>query len=71
MAFRAYSYCRENYVTRRNNIALRDFMNKTNSKHIGFVLPSCEISGGIMVALWHACYLQDQGWKVDIIANGK
>lgn len=71
MAFRAYSYCRENYVTTRNNIALRDFMNKTISKHIGFVLPSCEISGGIMVALWHACFLQDQGWEVDIIANGK
>lgn len=66
----AYRYCKENYVTTQCNIGIRDFLNKTASKHIGFVLPSCEISGGIMVALWHASFLQDHGWQVDILANG-
>lgn len=66
----AYHYCRKNYISTQCNIGIRDFLNKTSSKHIGFVLPSCEISGGIMVALWHASFLQDNGWQVDIIANG-
>ena len=70
VAYQAYCHCKEKYVTTRNNIPLRDFMRKTMAKHIGFVLPSCEISGGIMVALWHACFLQDEGWQVDILANG-
>lgn len=69
-AHAAYCYCRENYITTRNYIPFKNFIDKTISKHIGFVLPSCEISGGIMVALWHASFLQDCGWQVDIIANG-
>lgn len=66
----AYQYCRERYITTNCYIGIRNFLNQTAAKHIGFVLPSCEISGGIMVALWHACFLQDRGWQVDILANG-
>lgn len=66
----AYLYCKEKYVTTHCNVGIRNFLNKTAAKHIGFVLPSCQISGGIMVALWHASFLQDRGWQVDLLANG-
>ena len=36
------------------------------SPHIAMVLPSTNISGGVLVALTHATFLQDSGWNVDI-----
>ena len=68
VALQAYAYCKEHYITTNNVMGLRAFYRKITKKHAAFVLPSCEISGGIMVALYHACFLQDNGWQVDIIA---
>ncbi len=39
------------------------------SPHVAIVLPSTYISGGVMVALTHACFLQDNGWNVDILVS--
>lgn len=64
----ARAYCLEHYASIKNTIGLREYYRQSASRHIAFVLPSCEISGGIMVALYHACFLQDAGWDVELIA---
>lgn len=68
VAKNAYDYCRKEYLSLNRASTLRAFYDSIAAKHIAFVLPSCEISGGIMVALYHASFLQDNGWDVDIIA---
>ena len=42
---------------------------RQNKPHIAFVLPSTYISGGVMVVLTHAAFLQDHGWIVDILVS--
>ena len=64
----AYQYCRAHCVTTQNTANVRRIYEKLRAPHAAFVLPSCEMSGGIMVALRHACFLQDAGWNVDLIA---
>ncbi|MBQ9211552.1 MAG: glycosyltransferase [Clostridia bacterium] len=64
----AYQYCRAHCVTTENTANVRRIYEKLRAPHAAFVLPSCEMSGGIMVALRHACFLQDAGWNVDLIA---
>ena len=63
-----YQYCRNRCVTTENTACIREIYEKIRRPHAAFVLPSCEMSGGIMVALRHACFLQDEGWNVDLIA---
>lgn len=62
----AYSFCKENCLTYKQAKTLAFFMEKRFSKNILFVLPSLEISGGVMVALKHAEILQKQGADVAI-----
>ena len=69
IAENAYRYCREHCVTTENTRHIRDIYEAVRKPHAAFVLPSAEISGGIMVALRHACILQDAGWNVDLIAH--
>lgn len=69
IAENAYRYCRERCVTTENTAGIREIYEKIRAPHAAFVLPSCELSGGIMVALRHACFLQDAGWNVDIIST--
>ena len=47
---------------------MANYINSISSKHIGFFLPTLGISGGIYVILKHACFLQDEGWDVDLIS---
>ena len=63
----AYNYCKNKYNTIYSGKNLANFINSYANKHIGFFLPSFQISGGIYVILNHACILQDAGWDVDII----
>lgn len=69
IAENAYQYCRAHCVTTENTRHVREIYEEARAPHAAFVLPSAEISGGIMVALRHACFLQDAGWNVDIIAH--
>ena len=48
-------------------IPLKEFIKKYTNSNIAFVLPSMNISGGIMVALKHAVILQDAGEDVVIL----
>ena len=67
IAKNAYEVCKEKYNTLTTGRILSNYINSISSKHIGFVLPSLEISGGVKVVLIHASILQDQGWDVDLL----
>ena len=67
IANKAYQVCKENYNSLSTGYRLSNHINSIANKHIGFILPSLEISGGIRVALMHAIILQDEGWDVDLI----
>ena len=69
IAENAWRYCSAHCVTTENTRHVREIYEEARAPHAAFVLPSAEISGGIMVALRHACFLQDAGWNVDIIAH--
>ena len=63
----AYNACKKEYNTIYTGKNLANYINSISNKHIGFYLPSLNISGGIYVILKHACILQDEGWDVDLI----
>ena len=65
----AYQYCKENYITTGSAGNIRKIYEDVRAPHAAFVLPSSEISGGIMVALRHACMMQDAGWNVDMLVR--
>ena len=69
IAENAYQYCKDHCVTTGNAGNIRKIYEEIRAPHAAFVLPSSEISGGIMVALRHACFLQDAGWNVDILVR--
>lgn len=64
IAENAYQYCSKKCVTIYTGFPLAKYICKNMTHNIGFVLPSLNISGGIMVALRHAIILQDNGWDV-------
>ena len=53
----AYNICKNKYNTLYTGHDLSNFINNFSSKHIGFYLPSLQISGGVYVILKHACIL--------------
>ena len=67
IAENAYNFCSKNCVTSYTGIPLKEFIKKYTNSNIAFVLPSMNISGGIMVALKHAVILQDAGEDVVIL----
>ena len=67
IAGNAFEICKEKYNTIATGRILSNHINSIANKHIGFVLPSLEISGGVKVVLIHASFLQDQGWDVDLL----
>jgi glycosyltransferase involved in cell wall biosynthesis len=63
----AYEICKEKYNSLSTGYKLANYINSVANRHIGFVLPSLIISGGIYVVLEHASFLQDSGWDVDFL----
>ena len=63
----AYQFCKEQYNSLKTGHRLSNYINSISYKHIGFILPSLEISGGVKVVLTHASFLQDEGWDVDLL----
>ena len=64
---KAYDVCKEKYNTIKTGKKLSNYINSISNKHIGFFLPSLQISGGIYVILKHASILKDEGWDIDLI----
>ena len=63
----AFEVCKKKYNSLSNGNRLANHINSIANKHIGFILPSLQISGGIYVVLEHASFLQDSGWDVDLL----
>lgn len=71
IAENAYNFCREKYYTLNTGNQFMNYINSIAHKHIGFVLPSLGISGGVRVILTHALVLQENGWDVDLFSPYK
>jgi len=67
IASNAFEVCKEKYKSLSAGNRLANHINSVANKHIGFVLPSLKISGGIYVVLEHASFLQDSGYDVDLL----
>ena len=63
----AYNFCKRKYNTLQTGTKLANFIESIANKHIGFFLPTLNVSGGIYVILKHATFLRDSGWDVDLI----
>ena len=63
----AYNACIKRYNTIYTGMNLTNYINSISSKHIGFLLPSLKVSGGIYVIMKHASILKDEKWDVDLI----
>jgi glycosyltransferase involved in cell wall biosynthesis len=68
IAENAFDVCKEKYNSIVTGRKLSNYINSVINKHIGFILPSTQISGGIRIVLEHSSYLQDLGWDVDLLA---
>lgn len=68
IAQNAYGECVQRHVTCGTGMGLASFIRSQERPNIGFVLPSLNVSGGVMVALKHAAILKDVGNDVCIIA---
>ena len=54
-------------IRRSTLVTLASFIRKRLARNIGFVLPSTDISGGVIVAVKHADILRKAGWDVTLI----
>lgn len=69
IAENAFNICKEKYNTLYTGHKFATFINLVTKKHIGFILPSLDISGGVKVALIHASFLKKEGYDVDLIVT--
>jgi glycosyltransferase involved in cell wall biosynthesis len=63
----AFEVCKDEYNTLKTGNRLANYIYSFVRMHIGFFLPSLEISGGIRVVLVHSLFLQENGYDVDLI----
>ena len=63
----AFEVCKEEYNTLKTGNKLVNYIYSFTRMHIGFFLPSLQISGGIRVILVHSLFLQENGYDVDLI----
>lgn len=69
IADKAYAYVKKYCVSIYAGHALGQYIKEKTNPTAVFVLPSTEISGGIMVALKHAAFLHEKGFAVTILAD--
>ena len=63
----AYKIAANDYSTVYTGYTLASFIRERLARNIGFVLPSTDISGGVIVAVKHADILRKAGWDVTLI----
>jgi glycosyltransferase involved in cell wall biosynthesis len=64
---KAFEVCKNEYNSLKTAYKITNYVNSVTRKHIGFFLPSLQISGGIKVVLVHSAFLQEKGYDVDLI----
>lgn len=68
IAQQAYEFAKENCLTIYSGLPVSEHIRNKMKPSVAFVFPSTEISGGIMVALKHAAFMQKKGYDVTILA---
>lgn len=63
----AFEICKNEYITIKTGHRITNYLNSISRKHIGFFLPSLQISGGIRVIMVHSLFLKEKGYDVDLI----
>lgn len=69
LAQNAYDFCHKHCITTYTGTSLAKYIRSKMTPNIAFMLPSLDISGGIMVALRHASFLYQHGLDVFIICE--
>lgn len=64
---KAFEICKNEYNTLKTGYKITNYINSVARKHIGFFLPSLQISGGVKVVLIHSTILQEKGYDIDLI----
>ena len=64
---KAYVKCLETRTTIGTGSKLASFLRSQTTKGVAFCLPSLDISGGVLVALRHASFLNKRGYDVTIV----
>lgn len=67
LGYAAHRATAKSHSTVYNSYPLADFIRQKLARNIGFVLPSTDISGGVIVALKHADILRRSGWDVTLL----
>lgn len=70
LAENAWRYCREHCVTLYTGHPLANYIRSKMTPNAAFILPSLNISGGIIVSLRHAGFLYDRGFDVTLVIDG-
>lgn len=65
----AYRYCRENRISVYSSSNIKEIIEENLSPNIAFIMPSMNISGGVLVALKHGCILQNRGYDVSFLGS--
>ena len=63
----AFEICNNQYNSVTTGNRLVNYIHLIARKHIGFFLPSLQISGGVKVVLVYSSFLQEEGYDVDLI----
>ena len=66
----AYREVREHGCTISTGKPLADYLRKKMKPNVAMVLPSLQISGGVLVALKHCLMLQEAGYDVTLLNEG-
>ncbi len=69
LARRAYEECAEHHVTVGTGTALAGFIRSQETPNAALVFPGLTISGGVIVALKHACFLRRSGLDVVVVGD--
>lgn len=65
----AYDFCLHQCTTIYSSPCLKKIIDDCMTPNIAFVLPSLQMSGGVLVAIKHGCYLQEAGYDVSYIGT--
>lgn len=71
IAEKAHAVVQKKHVSAYTGRKITSFVEESRALHVGFVLPSTNISGGVNVVLKHACILRNQGVDVTIISMAR
>ena len=71
IATNAYEEVMNKHITTKSGLGVAKFIKSKLRKNISFVLPSTNISGGVMVAIKHGLILKKKGYDVTLININK